>query len=62
MKYILNSYGNRQAVDEDNVGICPDCNRIHTNFGQGVSCETCQDEELEYCEQMYEDFKAIEKT
>jgi hypothetical protein len=59
-KYTINKYGHRQALDRDGEGVCPDCGRCHINFGNGVICESCQDEDLTYAEQMYEDFKSLD--
>ena len=59
--YIINDKGFQQAVDTDGDHVCDECGRFHTNLGNGTYCESCALEELYYCEQMYEDFKALDK-
>jgi hypothetical protein len=53
--HITNKYGHKQAIDTDNGNneCCSECGRCYINFGNGTSCETCQTDALDHCEQIY---------
>lgn len=53
--YGVNDLGHKQAFDREGDLVCPDCGRCYKNLGMGTCCESCQLEELDYCERNYQD-------
>ena len=41
MNMIINYLGQKQAVVDDDVYICPACQKEYTNEGEGVLCAAC---------------------